>query len=166
MMMTQDRLSQVLTYDPATGIFRWHSREPGDGDDPAKVATWNTRYAGRVAGVRTHGYIKISIGDRKYYAHRLAWLYVFGRMPTLLDHINRDGCDNRIENLRAADKRINVDNSFRKDNTTGFRGVIRSANGQKFIAQRKHFKGQSSYIGTFDTAEAAHEAYMCAVRGA
>ena len=161
-MITYSRLHERLHYDEDTGIFTWRPRFALPVDDPAKVATWNTRYAGCAAGVETHGYIRLSVDDRKHYAHRLAWLYVYGEMPRLIDHINRDGRDNRIANLRKADKRINVANSFRKDNTSGFRGVIPSANGTRFIAQYGG-GGRTGYIGTFDTAVEAHQAYLEAV---
>lgn len=152
-MITQKRLKETLVYCPETGVFTWRERIAKPNQNAAKVASWNTRYAGKEAGVKTHGYIKIAIDDKKYYAHRLAWLYVYGAIPPLLDHINRNGEDNRIQNLRQATKRMNVDNSTRKDNTTGFRGVTKSANGKKFIAQRLSVKGKSRYLGTFDTAE-------------
>lgn len=157
-MITQNRIKERLEYSPDTGIFTWRERVAKPGEDPAKVATWNTRYAGCIAGVQTHGYIKISIDNQKHYAHRLAWMYVYGECPALLDHINRDGLCNQISNLRKATKRTNLANSARKDNTSGFRGVIPSANGKRFIAQNGGKR--PSYIGTFDTAEEAHAAYL------
>ena len=162
-MITQKRLKETLSYCHETGVFTWRERVSKPDQDAAKVASWNTRYARRKAGVKTHGYVKISIDDKKYYAHRLAWLYVYGFIPDLLDHINRIGTDNRISNLRAATKRLNVHNSTRKDNTTGFRGVTMSANGKRFIAQGKIPGRTSQYLGTFDTAEEAHAAYLAAL---
>lgn len=47
------------------------------------------------------GYIAINIRKRKYRGHRLIWFYVHGVWPTgVVDHINNDGLDNRIVNLR------------------------------------------------------------------
>lgn len=165
-MITHSRLHERLHYAEDTGIFTWRPRFALPGDDPAKVATWNARYAGRAAGVETHGYIRLSVDDRKHYAHRLAWLYVYGEMPPLIDHINRDGRDNRISNLRIATKRQNVKNSDRRDNTSGHRGVRRSANGKRFIVQHKTPGRPCSYIGTFDTIDEAVAAYKAACESA
>ena len=158
-MITQQRLREVVDYHPETGEFTWRPRVAGDTDDPAKVSAWNTRYAGKPAGCRTHGYIRLSIDDEKHYAHRMAWLYVTGEMPELLDHINRDGTDNRFENLRIADKRLNNVNSDRKDNTSGYRGVRPSANGKRWVVQHLRPGHTNKYIGTYDTVEEAVAVY-------
>jgi hypothetical protein len=96
------------------------------------------------------------VDGRLYRAHRLAWLYVHGEWPKgNLDHINRDGCDNRIANLRLATYSENGRNSrLRSSNTSGFRGVYRRPNG-RFTAQIWH-SGACQTLGTFDTIEEAH----------
>lgn len=165
-MITQTRLKEVLDYSPETGVFTWRERDVPLDADRAKVSAWNTKYAGKAAGVKTHGYIRISIDDKKHYAHRLAWLYSYGSMPSLLDHKNRNGFDNRISNLRIATKRQNVKNSDRRDNTSGHRGVRRSANGKRFIVQHKTPGRPCSYIGTFDTIDEAVAAYKAACESA
>lgn len=66
-MLTQKRLHDILHYDPQTGIFRWRSRKCN----------------GHVAGTRhdVRGDLKVSIDDRRYLLHRLAWLWMTGAMP-------------------------------------------------------------------------------------
>ena len=63
--------------------------------------------------------------NKKYYAHRLAWLYVHGEFPKNgMDHINGLRNDNRIINLRAVSDKENSRNlSLRKDNVSGHIGV-------------------------------------------
>lgn len=100
--LTRDALVSLLHYDELTGIFTWrHDRGHG--------------LAGKVAGTRTlHGYWQISINDRLYRAHRLAWFYVHGVWPArVLDHIDGDRLNNRLNNLRDISPKENV-NAFRR----------------------------------------------------
>lgn len=162
--LTQSRLHSLLDYDPETGIFTWKKREPSVSDNPAKISSWNSKYAEAPAGVRTHGYFRISIDDKKYYSHRLAFLFVLGRWPyDLVDHINGNGFDNRWENLRDSTKKANSENSNNRarKNKTGFTGVVKLGEG-RFMAQcgaLRRLKG-SSYLGVFKSAEEAHQEYL------
>lgn len=111
---TQARLKQALSYDPATGLFTWI--EPRRGRMLFSVA-------GHIDA--STGYRDISIDDRSYHAAKLAWLYVFGEYPEcVVDHINRNRADDRIENLRLATHSENIINSgVFSHNTSGFKGV-------------------------------------------
>jgi hypothetical protein len=89
------QLKEHLRYDAATGIFRWKSRVRG-------------RAVGSIAGCinPTDGYRRILFRGRQYAAHRLAWLYVYGRWPRSdLDHVNGTKDDNRAS-IKANGKRI------------------------------------------------------------
>jgi hypothetical protein len=84
-MITVQQLKKRLHYDPETGIFTW----------------LNGQRKGQPAGSKNgRGYLEIrpSVdGSRKRYkAHRLAWLYIFGQWSSEIDHINGDPLDNRI----------------------------------------------------------------------
>lgn len=107
-------LRQRLTYEPDTGVFFWKESKcprvkPGD-----------------VAGhKRDDGYIIIFVEKKPWYAHRLAWVFMHGRLPTLLDHINQKRDDNRISNLRESNKSENAWNSKQfKTNKSGHKGVL------------------------------------------
>lgn len=88
----QKRLKELLHYDPETGVFTWLRRE---GKSRA-VSVFNSNYAGKVAGnIQTdssgHKQISIYFDKKAHKAHRLAWLYVYGKMPKgIIDHINGD----------------------------------------------------------------------------
>lgn len=71
------------------------------------------------------GYLIIKVKRKQFKAHRIVWLLNYGEFPNgELDHINRDRTDNRIENLREADRKIQHENTDRKPNPkTGVIGV-------------------------------------------
>jgi hypothetical protein len=162
--LTQIRLKELLHYDPETGVFTWHFRPLSDFANKNAHGTWNSRYAGKRAGVDIgHGYRKISINNRRHYEHRLAWLYMTGKWPAaLIDHRNENGSDNRWDNLREATKVTNGANRHAPcvNNKTGFRGVTPNKN--KYMAQC-HTRGGPHYLGLFDTPEEAHAAYAKAL---
>lgn len=148
------RLRELLDYDPQTGLFT------------RRVWRGGTSRPGSVAG-GSHGktgYRQISVDGRLYFAHRLAWFYVHGVWPNgQIDHINGTRSDNRIDNLRDVQSRINTENQRRprRDNSLGLLGVHKFR--KSFIAQLQA-KGRMIYLGSFKTAEEASAAYLAAKR--
>lgn len=147
--LTRELLMDRLSYDPETGIFT--RRVLRGGQKPGTIA----------GTLHWKGYIYIRLGNKKYYAHRLAFLYMTGSIPEQIDHVDCVRHNNRWSNLRAADSSINAQNlrSKNRANTSGFMGVTKRKDTGRFIAQislnKKKFK-----IGSFGTAEEAHEAYL------
>jgi hypothetical protein len=149
--LTQERLKELLEYDAETGVFRWRTARNG------RVK------AGSVAGtVNADGYVIIFIDYRPYPAHRLVWLWVYGRWPKrLLDHENRVRNDNRIRNLREADEFQNAQNATSIAEGKGVRGTYWHKVARKWAAGIRH-KGKTVYLGLFPTREEAHAAYLAA----
>jgi HNH endonuclease len=151
-IVTAERLRELLNYDPETGVFTW------------RLADGRLVTGGDVAGTRhSRGYIVISVGGRRYFAHRLAWLYVTGAWPTHhIDHVNGVAHDNRIANLREATPAQNTRNGkLHRDNKSGLKGVSRAGNHWRAtigIGRR------TVHLGCFKTPEAAHAAYCVAAR--
>ena len=147
-MLTQERLKELLSYDPETGVFRWltHSGRATSGDK---------------AGSLSKGYLYISVDKQKYLAHRLAWLYINGSWPTKdIDHRDTDSSNNRFFNLREATKPENLRNvGLRSHNASGFKGVHFNKAAGKFQAGAR-LNGKYNYLGCFTTAELASEAYQ------
>lgn len=117
---------------------------------------------GTIAGCsKTHKhnnrtYWFITINGNRYRAHRLAWVYVYGSIDDDLqiDHINNDGLDNRINNLRLVTGQENLKNKRKyKTNKTGVTGVRRLPSGK--WAARITCNGKFYYLGTHDTIEKA-----------
>lgn len=153
-MLTADKVREALDYDAETGVFRWMN--------PSRRADLR----GKVAGSpNSFGYIAIVVGEKKYQAHRLAWLYVRGEWPAkFIDHINGDKADNRIANLREATKAQNSRNRPKtKSNTTGFKGVTFDRRKNKFKAGVM-IDGKQLHLGLYPTAEEANAAYLRAAQ--
>ncbi|NBW17980.1 MAG: HNH endonuclease [Caulobacteraceae bacterium] len=153
---THKEIQAALAYDPETGEFRWRA----DG----RSAGTMVRRKVPVGRRRVSRYLVISIGRRSWPAHRLAWFYMTERWPgPVIDHINGDGLDNRFCNLREATKAQNAHNSKHAplNNTHGLKGASRNKNTGRWQARIK-VNGFTRCLGSFDTAEEAHEAYKAA----
>jgi hypothetical protein len=138
--ISQKKIKNRLDYCPETGVFKW-------------IIDIGGMKAGDVAGNRhltRRGkmYRTIMIDGVNYRAHRLAWLYMFGCLPSdEIDHIDGDGLNNKIENLRIVDRLGNCRNKrISKSNRSGATGV--KASGKKWIAQIK-INRKSVYLGTY-----------------
>jgi hypothetical protein len=146
--LTQDRLRELLSYDPYTGLF-------------IRLRSIRRHKAGEIAGA-AHGcgYVVIWIDQYRYLAHRLAWFYVYGKWPNKeLDHRNGSRADNRIANLREATNPENSQNrSIRSDSTSGYPGVTWQKSRGKWQA-KIGFAGTRRHLGLYDTPELAFDAY-------
>lgn len=114
--ITQEKLKELFNYDSDTGIFTW-ARSKGT----AKKGN----VAGSICNQRSKYYNIIMINGKSFYAHRLAWLYVYGTFPKDdIDHINGDGLDNSIANLRDVNESENLRNRrIPLNNKSGIIGV-------------------------------------------
>lgn len=151
-MLTQLRIKELFSYSPETGLFT------------RLVSTNRQAKAGTVAGTPDGaGYLRVSIDHKRYRAHRLAWLFVYGTFPSYeIDHINRVRGDNRIANLRAVDKSENQQNtSISTRNTSGAKGVFWSAGAANWQAQIC-IKGHKIHLGCFACLADAKAAYLVA----
>ncbi len=162
LMITQSRLKECLTYDSETGVFIWLERTRSHFKTDRGCKIFNSRDAGKPAGSeytpkrRRTSYLVIRIDGIQYRAHRLAWLYVHGKWPdNSIDHIDGNGLNNRIENLRDVTSRENsMNRKTQLNNTSGVTGVRWHKGAKKFEAHIK-INGKFKYLGLFTTLEAA-----------
>lgn len=148
--LTAARLRELLHYDPETGVFT------------RKKSVCNAA-EGKIAGSRhSEGYLEITIDYKKYYAHRLAWMYINGVMPNgMIDHVDGVRSNNRISNLRTVDFYGNSHNVRKKSSggTSSYLGVCFDKGTSRWKAQIRAF-GKYMYLGLFDSEEEAHAAYL------
>lgn len=87
-----------------------------------------------------------------------------GALPEIIDHIDGNSLNNRIENLRAATQSQNLCNRGKpKSNTSGYKGVYFDKTKNKWRAEiQKH--GEVHRLGYFNAAEEAGAAYNTAAK--
>jgi len=149
--LTQKDLKKLLSYNPETGEFFW--LEKGSGRNISKQAGHSFKASGELK------YRFIMINGKRYLAHRLAWLYFYGEPPiNMIDHINGNGLDNRINNLRDVDLSTNLRNQKKaRNNTSGFTGVFYNRAIKKWYAQI-HINNKTKCLGYFKYKKDAIEA--------
>ena len=155
-------LREKLMYSPMEGVLRWRTA-------PKQSSVRDGDVFGSVMSLKssngTRQYRMGRIGGVDYYAHRLIWRYMTGDDPGVffVDHINRDGLDNRFENLRLVTRSENLQNQeghARRESK--FKGVYKSKSRGKWNGR---WWGQVrrngilfSTKGSFETQEEAYEA--------
>ena len=151
MIPTQARLHELISYNPETGELRWlqsRGRAP----------------VGSVAGhVGSGGYCRIKIDGSVHLAHRIIWLYQTGEWPDgELDHVDRDGSNNRWANIRRATRAQNGANrEVQSNNKLGLKGVFKTKQRRpKSYVAKIQVAGGQKCIGYYETAEEASAAYL------
>ena len=145
--MTQSQLKSHLHYNPSTGVFtRLDTNRPSRLNKPT-------------GNIATHGYVRIGIKDKSFYAHRLAFLYMTGKVPKEVDHLDHDRTNNKWSNLREADRTMQMRNTkLSKNNASGHHGVdYVSVNKNKWVA-RIMVDYKSIHLGSFKHKEDAIKA--------
>jgi hypothetical protein len=135
-----ERVRELLSYFPETGLFKW------------KVTLSNRAKAGSNAGAPNNkGYVEIKIDNVRYKAHRLAWFYVYGEDPSSneIDHEDLNKGNNKIGNLRLATRKQNNENiGTPRNNTSGVRGVSYQKKDSRWTAYIYHNK-KRIHLGSF-----------------
>jgi hypothetical protein len=121
---------------------------------------WKVRKAPHVkigarVGSPILGYESVYVDGRNWRIHRLVFLMQHGYMPKMIDHINGDRKDNRIENLREANHQTNAYNQNMKcNNKSGIKGVSWNKDRQKWVVRVNHNKKTyQRYVQDLELAE-------------
>jgi hypothetical protein len=147
-------IEQLISYDDTSGTFQW------------KDAPGRTHMVGRRVGTKNRdGYLRIYVGGEHVMAHRLAWYMVHGKWPSgQVDHVDGNKLNNAIGNLRVVTSRANKQNRHgrQSNNKSGFLGVFPERG--RWSASIGLGGRRSKRLGSFDTPELAHQAYLSAKR--
>ena len=147
---SQERLRERFEYDSEQGLLvSIHSNH-------------NQRRRRRTGVTSPKDYRRTHLEGRYYCHHRLVWIWHHGAIDPeiLVDHINRDRHDDRIENLRLATaSQNNAHSAMSRSNTSGYKGVTFGKKEGKWKAQiRVNYK--KKHLGHFPTKEEAAAAYQ------
>lgn len=159
-------LPLLFDCDFETGRLFWRERTPAMfphcQHPKAYCSAFNKQFAGKEAFTANNkGYRVGRIYDRIFQAHRIVFALAHGRWPIAIDHIDGNGLNNSIHNLREASQAENCRNLRRaRHNTSGITGVCFDGRRGKWFAQirlsyRNHFLG---YFSTKEEAAAARAA--------
>ena len=146
-MLTAERLRELLHYDPATGHFTWLVQRGGTARVGSRAGC--TCVDARITRRR------LNVDRVLHQESRLAWLYMTGTWPEHeVDHIDRDPCNTKWSNLRAATRKQNIENSVHPLGASGVRGVRWQRGG--WSARITHHR-REIHLGRFERIEDAAE---------
>ena len=154
--ITPELLRQLLRYDPDSGRLIWKARDMRFCATEKSCKAWNTKFAGKEAGCHDgYGYIKLAVFEKKIQAHRAVWAIVHGVWPTMVDHINHNGMDNRIANLRdVGDPENSKNKEILRTNTSGVTGVYWDKLTRKWRA-KIYVSRKCIHLGLFENIDDA-----------
>lgn len=105
-----------------------------------------------------HGYAISNINRKRCAFHRLVMNAPKEKEVDHIFQVSKGVCDNRKKNLRLCTHQENMENnSFYKNNTSGYTGVVYDKSKNKWIATIS-IKGRNKHLGLFDKIEDAIEA--------
>lgn len=149
--MARAQFDALFIYDPDAGTLLNRVARGPKAPKGARAGTVDER-----------GYVRIHLGGKLMWAHRIIFFMAKGEVPKLVDHIDRDKSNNRIGNLRNATSSLNAINQASKGSaTSGYRGVYRLECNGKFYGWRVRLRVNSMRIhgGSFDCPHKAALAY-------
>ena len=142
--------NKYLIYNPLTGVIIYRISRGG----------WK---AGSMAGtIGSTGYRTIRIDCTNYRSHRVGFLMHHGHLPKMIDHINGDKLDNRINNLRECTASQNMRNR-EGWGASKFAGVSWFKRDCKWKSQIR-MGNKRIHLGYFDSEGDAATAYVDAAK--
>ena len=153
-MITHKRLKESLSYDQHTGVFTWVNPSKFHSEKVGSIA-------GTVTNSRGKNYLVIRIDGRGYKAHRLAYLYVHGVLPKIVDHKDGDSLNNKISNIRSCSAVQNNQNHIEKIKDNGLPTGVSTTVSGKYRA-RITVNKKVILLGVFTDKVDAYIAYTMA----
>lgn len=143
---------ELLDYNSDTGILTWKVRDEkyfSETNNPYRQKErWNNRYAGKEAysSIDANGYKVGSILGIHCKAHSIIWLWSKGEWPKIIDHIDGNKTNNKLENIRSVSVQQNSRNRKKPiSNSSGVIGVTKF--GKRWRVRIKDNKGKMIDLG-------------------
>ncbi len=140
-ILTQEYLQEFFTYK--------------DGDLYAKKRTHKRKIGDCISGMSGNGYMQATVLNKTCGTHRLIYLYHHGNLPKEIDHIDGNSLNNKIENLRAANRsENNFNRRIAKNNKSGVKGVSWSKGANKWVVHLS-VEGKARHFGYYNDIDYA-----------
>ena len=137
---------KCFEYDKINGRLFWLKSRTG------------VRAGAEARTVTKAGYARVTVDRKSYPIHHIIWFIEHGYRPIEIDHINQDGLDNRISNLREVSHSENQKNHHKyRSNTSGVTGVSFHKRVKKWEVRIQH-KSLGYYEEFEDAVNARKEA--------
>lgn len=130
------------------GELYW--KTPAGGNGCVKVGS-------KAGTTHKNGYKSVKIKDVMVKNHRVIFMMFHGYLPDIVDHIDGNPSNNRIENLREATSSQNLYNSKKHKGKDGVKGVCWHKIKNKWIASCS-VNGSLKHVGYFENKEDAEQA--------
>lgn len=177
--LSHEVLKTALDYDPETGLFTWNYDRPvshfkNEAAKNAYLGRFANKPAGHIYHNETHdySYLQIRLFGDLYMGHRLAWFYCHGEWPEIIDHIDGNGLNNKISNLRDVGSVLNGRNcKLSKNNKSGVNGVWWHNQNNNWVAEGHYTENgvnKKKSLGSYkdlNDAKAARKAWEESVGG-
>jgi hypothetical protein len=148
LMIDQDYIRHIATYDPETGEFVRIKKKSWTGN-------WYNCHS-VPKSITEYGYFQMNVNGRPYVIHRLIWLWMTGEWPDDIDHIDGDRQNNKWKNLRSISRQENLKNmGIKSTNTSGVTGVSFNNQSKKWQAYIHSEKRKRKHLGYFESIEDA-----------
>lgn len=143
------KISNIINYldvKPSEGRVFWK-----------KVPSQRVKLNQEAGSLSGNGYWHIGLLNKSIKRSRLIFFYVHGYLPQVVDHVNGDTQDDRIENLRGCSTSENMMNQkVREDNTSSYKGVSWNKAVGKWHSYINK-EGKRTHLGFFDNKEDARK---------
>lgn len=154
---SQEYLRECFDYEAESGLLRWRVRPVEHFSSLRSSRSWNCKYSGTLAGFYSgSGYVFVRVDSHQFAVSRvvLAW-HGIDPGQLLVDHIDGNPSNNRVENLRVVTNRENSENRVEHRSGQCLPGVGRVF---RRFRLRVVFGGVRFYLGAYDSPEVASAA--------
>jgi len=144
-MLTQERLKELLHYDPLTGDFT------------RLIQAGSANKGDRAGSDHNMGYLSIRVDNKAYLSHRLAHLYMTGKFPIQTDHDDQNRKNNKWLNIcqSVTNQENNRNQTLRITNSSGFTGVVFNDECKRKWSAQITVDGKNIQLGRFFEKEDA-----------